>query len=382
MKIRFNRLISVICAIMILISTASVWAFADEMPATPTDLTPAEEENIPEEPAEEQQTEPETEPEQVPEEEPVEEPEDEPEEDPAEETVESVEVIVTKTLTMGQSWEGKMKKTKPAVLKLDLNRSCTVYMLVEGRDVWATVEKSDRPEEDPTRTQTDPNTGWKVITWPAEEGSYLITLGPVEPNLLAAAKVTFMDRKAYDAWEAEQAAAEHEPEEEAETESNVDENELRQESEEETEKDPNQTEELDETDGQCNSIEQATAIDSDELVEEEQIQTIESEVEEGAEELEESEGTDEETEETFERSIDVELTWDTNEPHWGDTAHLRAVLTGYEGLEYSFQWQTSQDLEHWDDVLGETKEELDVVITRNNNNVYWRVVVYVEEPES
>ena len=57
MKNRFNRLISVICAIMLLVSTASVWAFADETPATPTDLTPVEEEIIPEEPAEEQQTE-------------------------------------------------------------------------------------------------------------------------------------------------------------------------------------------------------------------------------------------------------------------------------------------------------------------------------------
>ena len=190
MKNLLNRTLSVICAVMLLISAVFTWAIAEEEPATPTDLIPSEGEIIPEEPGKEP----------------------EPEGETGEEGITSVEVVITKTLTVGQNWEGKMKKTKPAVLKLDVTRPGLVYMLVEGKDVWATVEKSDRLTENPSRTKTDSETERMVISWEAEEGSYLITLGPVEPNVLAIAKVTFMDKQAYDAWEKEQEEETEEPE--------------------------------------------------------------------------------------------------------------------------------------------------------------------------
>ena len=133
MKKLLNRTLSVLCAVMLLISAVSAWAAAEEEPATATDLNPSAGEIIPEESG------------KVP----------EPE---GEDGITSVEVVITKTLTVGQNWDGKMKKTKPAILKLDVTRPGLVYMLVEGKDVWATVQKSDRLTENPSRTKTDPET--------------------------------------------------------------------------------------------------------------------------------------------------------------------------------------------------------------------------------
>ena len=102
MKIRFNRLISILCAVMLLIGAFSAWAAAEETPATTTDLKPVEGETVPDEPSEEQPTEPEEKPAEEPEKEPEQESEGEPEGEPADDTVDSVEVLITKTLTMGQ----------------------------------------------------------------------------------------------------------------------------------------------------------------------------------------------------------------------------------------------------------------------------------------
>lgn len=363
MKKLFNRTLSVLCAVMLLISAVSAWAAAEDGAATPTDLTPAEEETIvdpaekeiiPEEPGEEPQAEPEQAPEQEPETEPEQEPETEPEqepeteqeqepeaepvqepaEEPEEENIDSVEVVITKTLTVGQNWEGKMKKTKPAILKLDVAWPGTVYMLVEGKDVWATVEKSDRLAENPERNQTDPETDRMVVSWSAEEGSYLITLGPVEPNLLAAATVTFMSKSAYDAWEEEQAEEDPEPEEESETENEPAENESGLEAEQESEVAP--------------------------IPEEES----------------------EENRPEPERHITVDVTWDVPDPIIGDTAHFIAKLEGYDDLKYSMQWQYSPDDGIWFDLPGETRQTMDVVITEENNYVYWRILVYVYVEEN
>ena len=171
MKNRSFRILSLLCAVTLLICAFSAWAAAEETPATPTDLMPAQ-----------------AEPEQAP-----------AQEETEEDGIGTVEVVITKALKLGQSWEGTMSKKKPAVLKLDLEKACTVHMLVEGKDVWATMEKADRRTDNPPRTQTDPETKQAILFWEAEAGSYLITLGPVEPNLLAMATVSFMDKTAFDA---------------------------------------------------------------------------------------------------------------------------------------------------------------------------------------
>ena len=309
MMIRFNRTLSIFCAVALLICAVSAWAYAEQTPATPSDLTPVEEAPVTE------QTE--------------------------EEPAESVEVIITKTLGINQSWEGRMKKTKPAVLKLDLSSPCTVYMLVEGQDVWATVEKSDRLTEDPARTQTDSETGRMIISWEAEAGSYLITLGPVEPNLLAMATVTFMDTAAYETWEPEQEENEPEPDTEMENEPE----EEQQEEKTENEPEPTDVIQQEETDeNEKPPVDILTLLPED-------------------------------------RSISYEVLWDVEEPAFGDTAHFVSSLKGYDKVEHSIQWQYSEDDTNWNDIYGATDETMDIVASEENYLYYWRVMVYVYLPE-
>ena len=75
-----------------------------------------------------------------------------------------------------------------------------VHMLLEGKGVWATVVRSDHPDEDPTRNQTDPETNRTIVTWNAEAGAYLVHIGPAEYNLISNASATFMDDAAFEIW--------------------------------------------------------------------------------------------------------------------------------------------------------------------------------------
>ena len=45
------------------------------------------------------------------------------------------------------------------------------------------------------------------------------------------------------------------------------------------------------------------------------------------------------------------------------------------------QWQYSPDRITWYDIEGETDTTMDVVVTEENNVVYWRILVYVEEDQ-
>ena len=321
---------------------------------------------------------------------------------PEEEPVASVEVLITKTLGIGGSWEGKVSKTKPAVLKLDIKSPCAVHMLLEGKDIWATVEKSDRLTENPPRTQTDPETDRMIISWEAETGSYLITLGPVEPNLLGMLTVTFMDNKAYTAWEAEQEQFKHEPEEIEQSEEDTEPEETEQletetepegESEAEPVLDENEEEPVIETEKEQpeGNQQEENQPESEETSDEEQQEEEPDEEEPDEEEPDEEEQSEEESQEEEQqeetetdikphRHIDVEVSWDVDDPRIGDTAHFQAVMYGYEGLNYTMQWQYSPDDQTWYDIVNATEETFDVVVTEENNVVYWRVIVYLEEP--
>ena len=372
MKNRFNRIISFICAVM-MICAVCAWTYAEEASATPTDLSPAQEiiPEVPEseqEPAQEPGQEPSAEPAEEVKDEPIEEPAEEPEteliEEPAEEPVASVEVVITKSLSVGGSWDGKVGKTKPAILKLDIKQPCSVHMLVEGKDVWATVEKTDRRTDNPPRTETDPETDRTIISWEAEVGSYLITLGPVEPNLLGIVSVTFMDNKTYTAWEADQEEKEPEPETEPEPEP---------EPEQEPEKNPEETpeEEPIPVDENTNPVDEDAIPDNEENIPTEPSDDIPSEAEESASEEDPQP----------QRHINVEVTWDVPDPMIGDTAHFKADLSDYEGLTYTIQWQYGPDNETWYDLPGETAETMDVVVNEENNLVYWRILVFLEEEQ-
>ena len=395
MKNRFIRKFLVICAAMLFVCAVSVWAAAEETtPATPTDLTPVETADSVPGATEPETTEPDT---TVPD---TTEPKDpvnettEPEE-PAEdeEAADAVELVITKAVRVGDSWSGVMKKTKPAILKLDVAQAQQVNLLVQGRHVWIAVEKADRLTENPARTLTENSKA--IISWHAEAGSYLITMGPVEPNLMAKANVSIMDDTAYGEWLAQQQAEEVTEEELVEVTEETEESEEPAEEtvEEIPEEETDETEETtDEPDEITEEEEEPTETPADEeetgeepAGEPEEITEEEpaEESEEGQEELEE---TGEETEEnipeseiTPERHISVEITWDVPEPVIGDTAHFKATLEGYDGLPYSMQWQYSSDRTTWYDLPGETEQTMDVQINEENNTVYWRILVYVED---
>ena len=396
MKNLFNRTLSILCAVMLFISVFSAWAAAEE-PATATDLNPAEEEQVmPEDPVipEESGEDPEEEPAQDTEAEPAQEPAEEPEEEAGEESIGSVEVVITKTLTPGQDWKGTVSGSKPAVLKLDLKNPGSVYILVEGKGLWATAEKSDRLTENPSRTQTDPETGRTVLSLQAEAGSYLITLGPVNTDSQAEAKVTVMGKKAYEAWEEEQAATEPEAEEEeAESEPAEEENvtepeAMEEETEPEEENEPEEKTDPEEVPAERDPAEEATEPEAtDEMTEPETAESEDNEETKPEDALDDEETVAEEenepeSEEKPERHISVEVSWDVPYPVIGDTAHLKANLEGYDGLDYTMQWQYSPDQgKTWNDILGENDYMMNVVVTRENNIYHWRILVYVENDQ-
>ena len=82
------------------------------------------------------------------------------------------------------------------------------------------------------------------------------------------------------------------------------------------------------------------------------------------------------------RSATFEVTFDTDAPTFGDTAHFRAVLQGYDEVDYSLQWQYSLDDENWEDIPEATEPEMDLTVTRENHLYFWRIMVYVHLPES
>lgn len=413
MKNRFIRKFLVICAAILFVCAVSVWAAAEETtPATPTDLTPAETADSVPGTTEPETTEPETtEPDTTEPQDPADETTEPEEPAEGEDAADAVELIITKAVRVGDSWSGVMKKTKPAILKLDVAQAQQVNLLVQGRHVWIAVEKADRLTENPARTLTENSKA--IISWHAEAGSYLITMGPVEPNLMAKANVSILDDAAYGEWMAQQQTEEiteeeptevtEETEEPAEEPGETEETEGTEESEEPAEETVEEIteEETEEAEGTTDEPDEITeeeeettetpadeeetgeepAGEPEEITEEEPAE----ESEDGQEELEETgEKTEEnipESETTPERHIRVDVTWDVPDPIIGDTAHFEAVMEGYDELQYTVQWQYSPDETTWYDIPNETNTTMDVVVTPENNTVYWRILVYVEESQ-
>ena len=401
MKNRFIRKFLVICAAMLFVCAVSVWAAAEETtPATPTDLTPAETaESVPGT-TEPETTEPETtEPDTTEPQDPVNETTEPEEPAEGEDAADAVELIITKAVRVGDSWSGVMKKTKPAILKLDVAQAQQVNLLVQGRHVWIAVEKADRLTENPARTLTENSKA--IISWHAEAGSYLITMGPVEPNLMAKANVSILDDAAYGEWLAQQQAEEVTEEEPAEvteeTEEPAEEPGETEESEEPaeetveeiSEEETDETEEITEDSAEETAAENEGTEEVSEDITEEESETVEEneelpeqETENEADSEEDAELAEEETEVPNNRSIEISVTCDSPNPVIGDTAHFTAILNGYENLEYTCQWQYSLDHEEWFDITGETGLSMDVVTNKENNYYYWRILLYVEEEQA
>ena len=88
------------------------------------------------------------------------------------------------------------------------------------------------------------------------------------------------------------------------------------------------------------------------------------------------------------RSIEIHAEWDGEALYFGAESTLVAELIGYENAVYTVQWQTSQDGENWTDVEGATELTYTMVVTEENWQDIWRLVVNVtgvipeEEPEA
>jgi len=403
MNKKFIRLITVICASLLMICAVCITAWADQVPATRTDLSPNEEEII---------------------------------------VAESQEMIITKSLKMGASWEGKANKNKPVILKLDLEKNQNVNLLIEGNHVQVKVQKSDRLEETVCKATTKPNTKQATLSWPGKTGSYLITVSPEENSLMIKAKLSFMDDEAFTAWKETQTAEEQIEEEttegeQTEKEQTVEpteetpagepEGEQAQEPAEDPEGTPKGNPTEDQPEQSAGSEEPITdepeaeePADEDPTEEkpeeaEKENEPTEDEPKEPTEEGTEpwagpetepgtdpEDGTEPETENKPEsgetepeiepkteeeadqpelppdRSARITLTWDTDHPRLGDIGHFRSILIGYDDLTYTLQWQTSWDEKEWTDFEGATGPELDVELTRELDGIYFRLMVYVE----
>nr|AHF24952.1 hypothetical protein [uncultured bacterium Contig1477] len=395
---RIQKTTAILCTLALLLASLLVPAAAEEKtPATPTDLEPVITDN--QEPAEDeaQTVEPEEkEPEEIKADEDPKTEEEVPagdeEEEADKEPADSLEIIITKFLQPGQAWNGTVKRKTPSILKLDFNYAQTVFILIEGHDVLAAVQKADRYSESPNEKGTDPETDRLVIELPAEAGSYLLSIRAGENSLLAKVDVSVMTRTGYDKWLDEQTEEKEDTQKETETETEntekpesepAEESEIQTEITEENTEDNNEevTEEQnsqpDETDG-----EMSEEIYAPEEASEEGEAEPEADVTDGEKSEPEAKAEDEEETEdapAIERSISVDVSWDVPDPVIGDTAHFKATLKGYDGLVYSMQWQYSPDHNDWFDLTGETKENMDIVVTPENNLFYWRIVVYVEE---
>ncbi len=80
-----------------------------------------------------------------------------------------------------------------------------------------------------------------------------------------------------------------------------------------------------------------------------------------------------------ERSISFDIVPGEDGVRIGSPIHFVAKIVGYDDIDYSLQWQYSDDCENWIDIPGETNETMDVVLTLDNRNLYWRIFVAVLE---
>ena len=78
------------------------------------------------------------------------------------------------------------------------------------------------------------------------------------------------------------------------------------------------------------------------------------------------------------RSVTVSF---TNVPeggyHIGEEAILHADVKGYDNVTYTIQWRWSTDDANWNDCVGETSDTMSVILTNENCQYYWNVLVTI-----
>lgn len=74
-------------------------------------------------------------------------------------------------------------------------------------------------------------------------------------------------------------------------------------------------------------------------------------------------------------TLSVAISAESDVVELGGDMVLTAVLTGFEDLNYTLQWQFSTDNENWADVDGATGSTLRVQMNEENRDYFWRVSV-------
>ena len=77
------------------------------------------------------------------------------------------------------------------------------------------------------------------------------------------------------------------------------------------------------------------------------------------------------------RSIDIYVSFGTEDAALGDTASFVAVLNGYDSLIYSLQWQQSNDGASWENLSSANASRLEIRTSEENMNDFWRVQVTI-----
>lgn len=63
--------------------------------------------------------------------------------------------------------------------------------------------------------------------------------------------------------------------------------------------------------------------------------------------------------------------------HFGDIVELKADIQGYDNVTYTLQWRWSTDNATWNELAGENGDALKVLVTEENYQYYWNVLVTV-----
>ena len=78
------------------------------------------------------------------------------------------------------------------------------------------------------------------------------------------------------------------------------------------------------------------------------------------------------------RSIDIYALFEGDYLNMGDKVTLITVLTGYENLVYTYQWQVQAD-DGWTDVEGATGSAYSFQLTEENYDAVWRVQIEITD---
>lgn len=253
---------------------------------------------------------------------------------------------------------------------------------VEEPEEKEETTNTEQPEETEEKTQEEP------VEEPTEENIEQPEEEPVEEP--AEELEEGLVEESEEQSEEEQA---DETEENREETDNSEEEPVEEAEEELANKDPEETEEEteekpEETDGSEQGPVEETKAEPAEEKNEEPVEGLEESAEDAVNENPGEEPAETGLEEKKEFvlpdncEVDFSISFDEENPTIGCVAHFKAELTGYEGIIYTLQWQKSLDCEEWEDEPNADQETMDVLMTEESSQYYWRLKVTVDINEN